>query len=151
MCKLALSGMPSPKFTATGRSQCSCIVHEVFSGVLQSKVICTSCNSTSSVYDPCFDISLDIVRPVSIKGSSNNSNGTIKAPPPLDTLVNCLVRFIQPEQLTEGWHCSHCTVSRVASKSLVFYNLPSVCCFHLKRFEHNRSHGYSRRKVRSNG
>eukprot|EP00897_Mesotaenium_endlicherianum_P000286 jgi/Mesen1/10258/ME000778S09605 len=39
---------------------CRCIVHRVFSGLLRSDVTCTMCGFTSTTYDPCVDISLDL-------------------------------------------------------------------------------------------
>ncbi|KAL0345368.1 UNVERIFIED_CONTAM: Ubiquitin C-terminal hydrolase 22 [Sesamum radiatum] len=42
-----------------GSGDC-CIAHRVFSGILRSDVMCTSCGFTSTTYDPCVDISLDL-------------------------------------------------------------------------------------------
>ncbi|CAI9117680.1 OLC1v1019129C1 [Oldenlandia corymbosa var. corymbosa] len=39
---------------------CPCIIHRAFSGLLRSDLTCTSCGFTSSTYDPCVDISLDL-------------------------------------------------------------------------------------------
>nr|CAD1825809.1 unnamed protein product [Ananas comosus var. bracteatus] len=48
-----------------------CIAHRVFSGVLRSDVTCTNCGFTSTTYDPCLDISLDL-------DSGRNSMASLK-------------------------------------------------------------------------
>jgi ubiquitin carboxyl-terminal hydrolase 22/27/51 len=43
-------------------ANCSCIIHRIFFGVMQSDVICQTCNTTSTQWDPFFDISLELPR-----------------------------------------------------------------------------------------
>jgi ubiquitin carboxyl-terminal hydrolase 22/27/51 len=53
------------------------------------------------------------------------------------TLAECLQRFTRPEKLgrTERANCSTCQNLCDVVKQLSFRSLPSVICFHLKRFE----------------
>ena len=51
-------------------------------------------------------------------------------------LEDCLVRFTLPETLN-SFNCSLCKCTNDAKKQLTMKNLPIVCCFHLKRFEHS--------------
>ena len=41
---------------------CECIIHETFSGVLQSNVKCTGCHNVTTTLDPFIDISLELRR-----------------------------------------------------------------------------------------
>ncbi|RKO89441.1 hypothetical protein BDK51DRAFT_23108 [Blyttiomyces helicus] len=45
-------------------SDCRCIIHQVFSGVLQSELTCLKCGNVSAARDPILDISLDLKSPV---------------------------------------------------------------------------------------
>ncbi|TYJ22060.1 hypothetical protein E1A91_A08G103300v1 [Gossypium mustelinum] len=47
------------KSQSPGGGDC-CIAHRVFSGILRSDVMCMVCGFTSTTYDPCVDISLDL-------------------------------------------------------------------------------------------
>lgn len=51
-------------------------------------------------------------------------------------LEDCLLRFTLPETLNH-FNCSLCKSTNDAKKQLTMKNLPIVCCFHLKRFEHS--------------
>ena len=63
-------------------SQCSCIVDTIFTGKLQSDVVCQVCKGVSTTIDPFWDISLDLP---AITDSIS--------------LEDCLQRFTQPEHL----------------------------------------------------
>ncbi|KAE8687483.1 Major facilitator superfamily protein [Hibiscus syriacus] len=56
---------------------CQCIAHRAFSGLLRSDVSCISCGFTSTTYDPCVDISLNL--DTSSMSPSNVANKPIKA------------------------------------------------------------------------
>ncbi|KAJ1914005.1 hypothetical protein H4219_004972 [Mycoemilia scoparia] len=45
---------------ANSSSNCSCIIHQTFGGILQSTVTCSKCDNTTTAYDPMLDVSLDI-------------------------------------------------------------------------------------------
>ncbi len=47
-------------FTHTDTGECHCIIHRIFTGGMQSDVVCTACNAVSTTVDPFWDISLDI-------------------------------------------------------------------------------------------
>ncbi len=102
-------------------NNCHCIIDKIFTGGLQSDVICSNCNYISTKVDPFWDISLDL--------RHNNLNNS-------DKLEDCLVRFTLPETLS-SFNCSECKSTNDAKKQLTMKNLPVVCCFHLKRFEHS--------------
>lgn len=101
-------------------NNCHCIIDKIFTGGLQSDVICSYCNYISTKVDPFWDISLEI------------RLSDIREPLRLE---DCLFRFTLPEILT-SFNCSFCKcTSKEAKKQLTMKNLPIVCCFHLKRFE----------------
>ncbi|KAL0315534.1 UNVERIFIED_CONTAM: Ubiquitin C-terminal hydrolase 22 [Sesamum radiatum] len=92
-----------------GSGDC-CIAHRVFSGILRSDVMCTSCGFTSTTYDPCVDISLDLEpnHVGSAKSTSTKSNSSVNNEadsrnsgqnPSISTLVGCLDHFTRPERL----------------------------------------------------
>lgn len=101
---------------------CDCIIDQIFTGGLQSDVICQSCNNVSTTIDPFWDISLDL-------GPKS--------------LLDCLERFTRQEHLGSGAKikCSKCQSYQESTKQLSMKKLPIVASFHLKRFEHsNRLH-----------
>ncbi|KAJ3302263.1 hypothetical protein HDV03_005202 [Kappamyces sp. JEL0829] len=102
---------------------CRCIIHQVFGGVLQSDVTCTSCNFVSQTLDPILDLSLEI------KNVSKKKNHEI-------SLGDCLEDFTQPEKLA-AYTCKKCNMAREATKQLSIKTLPPVLSIQLKRFEHN--------------
>lgn len=101
---------------------CDCIIDQIFTGGLQSDVICQACNNISTTIDPFWDISLDL-------GPKS--------------LLECLERFTRQEHLgsTAKIKCSKCQSYQESTKQLSMKKLPIVASFHLKRFEHsNRQH-----------
>ncbi|CAN4103571.1 unnamed protein product [Withania somnifera] len=132
-----------------GSGDC-CIAHRVFSGVLRSDVMCTACGFTSTTYDPCIDISLDLElsQGSSAKTTSKKSHNTHKkgAEPGkssqnarLSTLRGCLEHFTRPEKLDsdQKFFSQHCKVRQESLKQMSIRILPLVSCFHIKRFEHS--------------
>lgn len=87
-----------------------------------------SCGFTSTTYDPCVDISLDL-----------NSN--------TPTLVGCLDLFTRPEKLGSElkFFCQDCQERRDSLKQMSIRRLPSVLCLHIKRFEHSSIRKMSRK------
>lgn len=80
---------------------------------------------------------------------------SISAPPPpkqLLTLVNCLERFSQREQLGEEdqWYCRACKKHVRAYKKMDLWKMPPVLIVHMKRFLYERgiySSGHIRSKI----
>ncbi|KAK4431783.1 Ubiquitin C-terminal hydrolase 22 [Sesamum alatum] len=134
-----------------------CIAHRVFSGILRSDVMCTSCGFTSTTYDPCVDISLDLepnhvgsAKTTSAKSSSVNNEADSKNSslnPSISTLVGCLDHFTRPERLgsDQKFFCQQCKVSQESLKQMSIRKLPLVSCFHIKRFEHSPIRKMSRK------
>lgn len=115
--------------TATTSTQCSCIIDQIFTGGLQSDVVCQNCKGVSTTIDPFWDISLDL-------GEANHPG----CGPPR-SLIDCLERFTRAEHLgsTAKIKCNSCKSYQESTKQLSMRQLPIVASFHLKRFEHSSS------------
>ncbi|KAH6792284.1 ubiquitin-specific protease 22 [Perilla frutescens var. hirtella] len=126
---------------------CQCIAHRVFSGLLRSDVTCTSCGFTSSTYDPCVDVSLDLNTGTSFatdfSSRPSKLNETLAAP----TLAGCLDLFTRPEKLgsDQKLFCENCQEKQDALKQMSLKKLPLVLCLHIKRFEHSPIRKMSRK------
>ncbi|XP_030951202.1 ubiquitin C-terminal hydrolase 22 [Quercus lobata] len=126
---------------------CQCIAHRVFSGLLRSDVTCMTCGSTSTTYDPCVDISVDLdtsnFSPTDIvnKRSKPNENSSIS------TLLGCLDLFTRQEKLgsEQKLFCETCQEMRDSVKQMSIRRLPLVLCLHIKRFEHSPVRKMSRK------
>lgn len=117
-----------------------CIVHKVFSGTLRSDVTCTICGYTSTTYDPCMDISLDLNSSNNSKKRASKSFHTCNGGSDrTSTLLGCLERFTRSERLgsDQKLFCQHCQVKQESLKQMSFTKIPLVACFHIKRFEHS--------------
>ncbi|KAH7688489.1 ubiquitin carboxyl-terminal hydrolase 22/27/51 protein [Dioscorea alata] len=143
------------KPASPGNEEC-CIAHRVFSGILRSDVTCTICGFTSTTYDPCVDISLDLdsnhssIKVASSKShASNGETQSISGSQNFDisTLRGCLERFTRPERLgsDQKFFCQHCQVRQESLKQMSIRKLPLVTCFHIKRFEHSSIRKMSRK------
>lgn len=108
---------------------CECIAHRVFSGLLRSDLCCTVCGSTSTTYDPCMDISLDL------DSQTTQPSGSVN----MATLSSCLGHFTRSEKLgsDQKLYCENCQERQESSKQMSFRHLPLVLCLHIKRFEHS--------------
>ena len=97
----------------------------MFSGILRSDLICSVCGFTSTTYDPCVDISLDLD----------------------STLSGCLEKFTRPERLgsEQKFLCGNCNLRQESLKQMSIRKLPFVICFHVKRFEHSSAKKISRK------
>jgi len=109
-------------------SSCTCIVDTIFTGKLQSDLVCQVCNGVSTTVDPFWDISLDLP---TVSPANPLANGI--------SLQDCLQRFTQPEHLGSAAkiRCSKCNAHQESTKQLTMQKLPVVASFHLKRFEHS--------------
>lgn len=132
------NGQPETKATGDGKSkpaetfnsahtQCSCIIDQIFTGGLQSDVVCQACKGVSTTIDPFWDISLDL-------GEAHHPG----CGPP-KSLIDCLERFTKAEHLGSSAKikCSSCKSYQESTKQLSMRTLPIVASFHLKRFEHS--------------
>lgn len=134
------------KSKSAGDGDCECIVHQVFSGLLRSDVACVVCGFSSTAYDPCMGISLDLEPPSAhsdlnlinghgggraVRGCQTTSGGT--------TLYACLDRFTRLEKLGSGekFFCQNCKVPQDSVKQMSVRKLPLALCLHIKRFEHS--------------
>lgn len=104
-------------------NMCNCVIDEIFTGELQSDLVCTTCQGVSTTIEPFWDLSLDL---------SFDLGGHPKS------LINCLERFTRREHLgaSAKIKCSKCNTQQESTKELSIYTLPIIACFHLKRFEH---------------
>lgn len=152
----ANDGREHPSLEGEGGGECCCIAHKVFSGILRSDVTCTICGFTSTTFDPCVDISLDLEPNLGFEkmlaasyscsgefgqtGVSSQSLG-------ISTLLGCLDRFTRPERLgsDQKFYCQHCQVRQESIKQMSMRRLPLVLCFHIKRFEHSSTRNTSRK------
>lgn len=133
------------------------MAHRVFSGILRSDVMCMACGFTSTTYDPCVDISLDLepnqggsAKTVSTKSSPCNGSAECMNSGQncgTSTLVGCLDRFTRPERLgsDQKFFCKQCQVRQESLKQMSIRKLPLVSCFHIKRFEHSSIRKMSRK------
>ncbi|KAI1301809.1 Ubiquitin carboxyl-terminal hydrolase 22 [Halotydeus destructor] len=133
--------------TSDNPHHCNCIIDQIFTGGLQSDVICDKCGGVSTTIDPMWDISLDLGPGLHLRQQKNtySSSSTQSAPEVAEpkSLTDCLERFTRPEHLgsTAKIKCNSCQSYQESTKQLTMKKLPIVACFHLKRFEHlNRLH-----------
>ncbi|KAF9681333.1 hypothetical protein SADUNF_Sadunf06G0215100 [Salix dunnii] len=126
---------------------CQCIAHRVFSGMLRSDLTCTTCGFTSTTYDPCVDISLNM--DTSNFSSVDVANKSVR--PNEDTgrstLLACLDLFTRPERLgsDQKLYCQNCQEKRDSLKQMSIKRLPLVLSLHIKRFEHSSLRRTSRK------
>ncbi|RWS27194.1 ubiquitin carboxyl-terminal hydrolase 22-like protein [Leptotrombidium deliense] len=131
---------------------CNCIIDQIFTGGLQSDVVCQSCKllrnpflrGVSTTIDPFWDISLDLGPSLYMRqqlAASATQPYCDESEP--KSLIDCLERFTRPEHLGSSAKikCSSCQSYQESTKQLSMKKLPIVASFHLKRFEHlNRFH-----------
>ncbi|XP_066995037.2 ubiquitin carboxyl-terminal hydrolase 22-like [Anabrus simplex] len=130
----------STELALANPQHCNCIIDEMFTGRLQSDVVCQSCNGVSTTIDPFWDISLDLGT-AAIPRSRYSSNKRRTQHPEREptSLVDCLKRFTRPEHLGSSAKikCDNCQSYQECTKQLTMKTLPVVVSFHLKRFEHS--------------
>ncbi|XP_051497285.1 ubiquitin carboxyl-terminal hydrolase 42-like [Apus apus] len=108
-------------------SQASTIIHQIFEGVLRSRVTCLSCNVFYDDHKPFLDVLLDIQAATSV--------------------TEALENFVKAEQL-DGENClkcSHCDKMVAASQRFTVHCPPKVLTLCLKRC--GDSHGGKISKV----
>lgn len=154
-CKASAPALPENENSKRDNpNQCSCIIDTIFTGGLQSDVVCQACNGVSTTIDPFWDISLDLGTSTRSSGSvaddgsfssgvgaeltmSNDSSKQLNSGP--TTLIDCLERFTRAEHLGSSAKikCNNCQSYQESTKQLTMKKLPVVASFHLKRFEHS--------------
>jgi ubiquitin carboxyl-terminal hydrolase 8 len=94
------------------------LIADLFAGQHASQLRCLTCGTTSTTYEPWFNISIEIPQ----RGQP--------------TLENCLASYCQQERLDKGqeWTCPHCKTNRDATKKIIFTKAPPYLVIHLKRF-----------------
>lgn len=134
-------------YFSTDNGDCQCIAHRAFSGQLRSDVTCMTCGFTSTTYDPCVDISLDL--DTNNHSLTDGVNKLVKPNTSSSTfsLLGCLDLFTRPEKLgsDQKLYCRNCQDMRDSSKQLSIRRLPLVLSLHIKRFEHSLIRKMSRK------
>jgi ubiquitin carboxyl-terminal hydrolase 22/27/51 len=79
-------------------SNCDCIIHKTFAGLLQSNVTCLRCKNITTTCDPMLDISLGL-KPPEKKKANRSLNGRRfshdeRSSKQGNTLKDCLERFL---------------------------------------------------------
>jgi ubiquitin carboxyl-terminal hydrolase 22/27/51 len=94
--------------TKVNPSNCDCIVDSIFTGKLQSDVVCQSCKNVSTTIDPFWDISLDLPTVLT------KDLQTVQI-----SLQDCLERFTKPEHLGSAAKikCSTCKAYQVCDRN----------------------------------
>ena len=114
-------------FDANG-SDCNCVIHQTFSGKLQSTVTCDKCRNVTTALDPYMDLSLDIRS----QAKKRKLEGDTPKDAPID-LRDCLDRFTSREKLGAAeYTCQNCEGGQNATKQLSIKRLPPVLPIHLK-------------------
>lgn len=143
-CTRSSTSSTSTASTINGKhsTECTCVVHRVFSGQLKSIVTCGSCGNNSSAFDPIFDISLDLKANVTtdndaivppVPPTSTDSATAVPytdiahiAPLPISSdlpkisMEDCLRRFTQVERLSKEdmFKCAGCGSYTESSKQV---------------------------------
>lgn len=133
------------------------MIDRIFTGRLQSDVICNRCGNVSTSVDPFSDISLDIETrscTSSNHGSTTNTNHHSSSsdrdhndPLKSYTLLQCLNEFTKKEELGPACKidCDNCERQQESTKQMSINRIPIVVCLHFKRFE--QSHIGNGRKI----
>jgi len=107
-------------------------VLDIFSGQLQTKIICQNCQQVSYTYDPV--MALDLSLPTNIS----------QIAPVSYTIYECLNNYIEPEQLSadNSYHCEKCKKKSRAYKVQSLWTLPNVLVIKFSRFNYSVANGY---------
>ena len=108
-------------------------------GQLRSQVVCSTCDSLSTAFDPFWDLSVPIPsraqtseRASSAIRSAAGGCGSSSA----CSLTECMSAFSAEETLAEddAYYCSKCKTHQPARKKLALYRVPHLLIIHIKRF-----------------
>ncbi|KAK5639385.1 hypothetical protein RI129_011877 [Pyrocoelia pectoralis] len=122
-CQSVSAGQPNS--SGSKANSCTCIIDQVFTGSLQSDVVCQKCCGVSTTLETMWDYSLDLTPSV--------TDGSLPS-----SLEDCLERFTGTEILGSNSKifCDNCQSYQESTKQFTMRTLPVVLCFHLKRFQH---------------
>ncbi|NWV85036.1 UBP42 hydrolase, partial [Dasyornis broadbenti] len=100
----------------------STIIHQIFGGILRSRVTCLSCKTVSDFYKAFLDVLLKI----KVRASS---------------LTTALDNFVTPKQMDgkKGFRCSKCKKKVAASKRVTVHHAPRVLTVCLGRADDQSS------------
>ncbi|NXB64127.1 UBP42 hydrolase, partial [Struthidea cinerea] len=117
MQRACLSGSSDVDISSQGTT----IIHQIFQGILRSRVTCLSCKTVSDFYMAFLDVLLKI------KGASS--------------LSTALERFVKPKQLDgkKCFKCSKCEKKVAASKRVTIHHEPRVLTVCLGRADERTS------------
>lgn len=106
-----------------------------------------SCGFTSTTYDPCVDISLNLDTVNCSSADSPNKSIKHNDNTYVSTLLGCLDLFTRPEKLgsDQKFFCENCQERQDSLKQMSIKRLPLVLCLHIKRFEHSSIRKMSRK------
>jgi ubiquitin C-terminal hydrolase len=104
---------------------------QLFRGMVESKVTCGSCNSTSSTLDPIEDLGLDVT-----PFTSASATGSPTPSGHLADVSHALQRFARAEALDSGYKCEKCGKLGRATKQSRLASIPPILTLHLKRFRY---------------
>ena len=107
------------------------IISDTFMGQLQSSVICGSCNTCFTTYEPFLELSLSLAPKSSKSLASWLGLGTM-------TLKDCLFEYTSEDKLEgeELFSCEKCNSKTEAIKKLRLHRLPEALILHIKRFKY---------------
>ena len=113
---------------------------KLFSGMIESKVSCGYCHTTSSTMDPIEDLGLEVA-PHAGAASSSLGGGRRNTPSPVSTssladVSHALQRFACAEDLDAGYKCEKCGKEGRATKQMRLASVPPILTLHLKRFRY---------------
>lgn len=112
----------------------STLISENFLGQLQSSVLCETCNTRFTTYEPFLELSLSLAPKASKNKALFNWLG-FSSP----SLSDCLFEYTS-EALLEGdelFHCEKCQCKTRATKQMKLHRLPKALILHMKRFKHS--------------
>mmetsp|Transcript_7725 Transcript_7725/g.13616 ORF Transcript_7725/g.13616 Transcript_7725/m.13616 type:complete len:663 (-) Transcript_7725:369-2357(-) len=103
---------------------------QLFRGMVQSKVTCGQCHSTSSTLDPIEDLGLEVTPSSSSLEADAAGSGN------LASVEQSLQRFARVEELDAGYKCEKCGKVGRATKQSRLASIPPILTLHLKRFRY---------------
>eukprot|EP00889_Picochlorum_renovo_P000515 jgi/Picre1/27545/NNA_000512.t1 len=112
----------------------STLISENFLGQLQSCVLCETCKTRFTMYEPFLELSLSLAPKASKNKALFNWLG-FSSP----SLSDCLFEYTS-DALLEGdelFDCEKCQCKTRATKQMKLHRLPKALIFHMKRFKHS--------------
>ncbi|KAK9826232.1 hypothetical protein WJX74_001578 [Apatococcus lobatus] len=107
-------------------------IYDCFSGLMRSSITCHKCNSETTSYEPCLDLSLPLAKEPKARLSTWFSSTNT-----CTTIVDCLQAFFGDEELQgeESFYCDCCKERTSATKRMRLHRVPKCLILHLKRFQ----------------